>query len=133
VTSENVVDWRAAYMYLELELESILERVAERMEQLESGAHPGGRCQVRAVTLRQTKSGDLESTIIANGSDLTYSFAVYRDGVLVREQSSGPANTIVWPPSRSGRYRVQGTAKSATEDAPSSATSGELAVTVPPK
>ena len=129
MTTKDSVDWHAAYRYLEHELESVLARVADRMEQLEAGAQPGGRAQVRAVTLHQKDSGDLESVIVANGVDLTYSFVVYRDDVVVREQSTGPSNTIVWPPTSSGTYRVHGTAKSIGGES-SSAGSGGLTVTV---
>ena len=124
------MDWRAAYTYLELELASVLARVADRMEQLEAGAQPGGACRVRGVTITQKESGHLESIIMANGSDLTYAFAVYRDGVLVREQGTGPSNTLVWQPSSAGTYRVEGSARSSSASEASAATSVDLAVTV---
>ena len=130
MTTENTVDWQAAYRYLEHELESVLARVADRMEQIEGGNGSGGGARLRAVTLHQKDSGDLESVIIADGSNLTYSFAVYRDEVLVREQNSGPSNTIVWPPAKAGTYRVQGTVRSAGERGSSSHVSGDLTVTV---
>ena len=125
MSGEESVDWRAAYTYLEQQLELVLARVADRMENLESG----GRCRVRGVTLRQLDSGELESIVLADGVDLSYSFVVHRDGAVVREQVAGPSNTLVWRPSRSGTYRVDATALSGGTEA-DTARSGEVAVTV---
>lgn len=130
MTTDDAVEWKSAYRFLEQELEFALTRVADRMEQLEKSAGSQGAATVRAVTLHQKESGDLESVIVADGADLRYAFAVYRDDVLVREQEAGQSNTIVWPPSRSGTYRVQGTVRSGRERDAATGRSGELAVTV---
>lgn len=127
--SDETVDWHAAYRYLEHELESVLARVADRMEQLERGAGQSGRARVRAVTLRQKEVGELESVVVADGSELTYSFVVFRDDVKVREQSTGPSNTIVWRPAKPGSYRVEGTARSTVDPGASTLTSATLTVT----
>ncbi|MBR7742606.1 hypothetical protein KC207_04810 [Phycicoccus sp. BSK3Z-2] len=128
MTGEDSVDWRSAYAYLELELESVLAQVADRLERLEA-AGDSVVAHVRAVTLRQRESGDLESVVVADGTDLSYDFSVYRDDVLVREQRRGASNTFVWAPSRSGTYRVHGVASSGAGGA-DSATSVDLSVTV---
>ncbi|MBM6403502.1 hypothetical protein JQN72_04500 [Phycicoccus sp. CSK15P-2] len=130
MTGLEPVDWKSAYAYLELELESVLLRVAERLEQLEAGAGGVGFAHVRAVTLWQQESGDLESVVVADGASLSYEFAVYRDEVLVREQTNGPSNTLRWTPSRSGTYRVHGVATSASGGEADSASSVDLTVTV---
>ena len=110
--SPDGVDWHAAYRYLEHELESVLSRVADRMEQLESDAGDAARPRVRSVSLRQQASGELVSVIAADGAHLSFSFVVYRDDVRVREQDNGASNTLVWLPAKGGAYRVEGTASS---------------------
>ncbi|GIL34737.1 hypothetical protein [Phycicoccus sp. DTK01] len=131
--ADETVDWRAAYRYLEHELESVLARVADRMEHLERGAGRSGEVRVRAVTLHQRESGELESVVVADGEDLTYSFVVYRDGVRVREQGTGASNTLVWPPAKRGAYRVEGSATSGTGRTSAEGTSATLTVTEVPQ
>ena len=116
MTADDSVDWAAAYRYLEVQLESVLARVADRMEQLEGEADQARRGRVRSVSLVERESGELESIIAADGSDLTYRFAIYRDDVLTREHSSGSSNTMTWRPSRSGTYRIQGYAQTGGDE-----------------
>lgn len=130
MTADESVDWAAAYRYLEVELESVLARLADRMEQVESAAAEARRGRVRSVSLIQRDSGELESIIAADGAELTYTFVVYRDDVMVREHSAGASNTLAWRPSRSGTYRVRGYARTSGEDEADMGESQAMAVTV---
>ena len=56
MSTPEPVDWASAYRYLEQELEAVLTRVAQRMEQLQAGgAVPGVR--IRSVSLVRRDSG----------------------------------------------------------------------------
>lgn len=118
------VDWEAAYAYLQEQQESILLRLAERLEMLERHLRAARRGGIRTVELRAPKPGTLRSVIVADGASTTYAFHVFRDGQLVREQEFGSSNTLEWQPAKTGSYRVTGFVKfGASNEAPQSADS----------
>jgi hypothetical protein len=123
------VDWAAAYRYLQDELESVLRRVADRMEQLETELGATHRTQIRSISLDILASGRLRSVIAGDGVDVHYAFHVYRDDTLVRRQPYSASNTLEWEAEKAGIYRVRGFARrSSGTEADDSATSRDVTV-----
>lgn len=128
--SREDVDWRAAYTYLQEQQESILLRVAERLELQERHLRAARRARLRTVELLAPDPATLRSVIVADGAMLTYAFRVFRDERLVREQDFGVSNTLQWQPAAAGAYRVTGLVRSeAATDPPQSADSSTVVVT----
>lgn len=124
------VDWEAAYVYLQEQQESILLRLAERLEAQEARLGAAREAQVRAVELYALDTGHLRSVIVADGASLSYAFHVFRDGLLVREQAFGVSNTLQWQPAEAGSYRVTGLVRSRPADGVAPRTADSTAVTV---
>lgn len=124
------VDWEAAYAYLQEQQESILLRLAERMEMLERHLRAARRGRIRTVELKAMDSGTLRSVIVADGASLTYAFHVFRDGQVVRKQEFGSSNTLQWEPAKAGSYTVKGFVRfGSSNEAPQAADSPVVAVT----
>lgn len=124
------VDWAAAYAYLQEQQESILLRVAERMEAMEAELAALRRGRIRSVELRALESGELRSVIAADGATLAFAFYVYRDDVVVRRQLFDSSNTLQWKPERAGAYRVRALVRlHGTTEPADSAVSTTVAVT----
>lgn len=102
------VDWAAAYGYLEEQYELTVRRLAERLEALEGRLGELASGVIREVTLDVAPGGHLTSVVVADGTDLRYSFYLYRDEQLVATEPYGVSNTLRRRVRGSGAYKVRG-------------------------
>lgn len=101
------MDWRAAYLYLEDQQESILRTLADRLVELEE-APTDGAAVLRRVELTRLEKGNASAIIVADGARLEYAFYLYRGDEVVERRDYTLSNTAVFRIRKSGVYRVRG-------------------------
>lgn len=130
VTDPRSVDWASAYRYLEAQQESILLRLADRMEKLEQNLKQLEVGRITDVSVEVDGDNVIRSVVSADGRALEYGFYIYRDGGRVWTQRYSRSNTLVWVCPGPGEYEVRAFIRSSGADEPGDQRIGGT-VTVP--